>query len=70
MSHITLSVDTGPTFQSDVAADELLSLANMLRVNVTTTWNGLRVTARPGMTADDIKRDYELSLRLADYPQS
>ena len=68
MAHITITVETGPTANTDEAAEELISLANRLAVNVVTEWNGVSATARPGMTLDDFKQDHKMSVLTSQYP--
>lgn len=70
MSHLTLTVETGPTADVDAAARELLSMAARFEINVATKWNGHSVVARPGMSIADLHRDYALSVKLSNYPSS
>lgn len=66
---ITMTVESDPTYCADAAAMEIVRLAERLGINVKTTWNGIEVTARPGMTAAAVIEDYDRAVRLSNYPE-
>lgn len=70
MPYLTITVEVDPTIYHDAAFFELIALAERMRVNVRAKVSGFDVTARPGMTEADLERDYELSRRLENYPQT
>lgn len=67
---LIVKVDTVSTSRTDLACQQILDLANQLRANVETVWNGVTVVARPGMTVDDVMRQYGWGEKMQQFPDN